>query len=238
MANEMCLSLVHSSFQGDTLSHHGVMGMKWGVRRYQPYPSDYVGKGKYVGKSSTQSGEKPTLREKVREYAKSGHALSRASEYSTDRRYANRAERIQKGFVRREQKRYDKAVKRGNEKKIKEHSLKLEMEKKTQDSLKKLQQELTNQIYASYATGRTRRPISKPINKFFNSLADILSDIPVISVNNPGTLASAYGMRRVVQNAIEESNVMGKKLDDVIQQNLREEIQSQKLMAARAASYV
>ena len=61
----------------DEIQHHGVKGMKWGVRRYQPYPKGQRNAGKFIDASKNQggssqngnkvSGVKGALRSKGRE---------------------------------------------------------------------------------------------------------------------------------------------------------------------------
>lgn len=63
------------------LNHHGVLGMKWGVRRYQPYPKGYKGNGNFTGDDGTEYVSKKEYKKYKKGLKKHIHALSDASSF-------------------------------------------------------------------------------------------------------------------------------------------------------------
>lgn len=56
--NEYCINALYSGFQGDALAHHGILGMHWGIRRFQPYGQGYDAdhEGREVGLAARLGG--------------------------------------------------------------------------------------------------------------------------------------------------------------------------------------
>lgn len=56
------------------LKHHGVLGMKWGVRRFQPYPKGSKNKGKFLNKTK-KAVRNSRVGQEVRSRAREAKAL-------------------------------------------------------------------------------------------------------------------------------------------------------------------
>ena len=74
------------------LVHFGVLGMHWGIRRYQPYPSGYSGDGKFVGKDDAwrQSKAAESAGRYDRKIARVGNKISKTTN-SINNAYLNGA---------------------------------------------------------------------------------------------------------------------------------------------------
>lgn len=105
------------ALRNDELMHYGVVGMHWGVRRYQPYSQGYDAKntGEFVGKiKTTRKGYRKTL-DKLSKQESGWDAENKMRTYAGNE-YLRRARNAEvKGNVKKEEKYKRKASHRFDE---------------------------------------------------------------------------------------------------------------------------
>lgn len=83
MTNEMMLALVHSQFQNDDeLAHYGILGMHWGIRRFQPYGEggyDPDHEGKNIGLAARLAGHTGSYSDAIKRGSSFGNRAKAAA---------------------------------------------------------------------------------------------------------------------------------------------------------------
>ena len=78
------LDILTPEYDDDYVEHHGIKGMRWGIRRFQPYGKGYSGDGKFIGaiKKKYRDIRDRKYREYDTSYSKAGSASGTRSKYT------------------------------------------------------------------------------------------------------------------------------------------------------------
>lgn len=169
MQNSLCLAHVQSLTAEDfyALQHHGIMGMKWGVRRFQPYPEGYTGEGKFTG---SKHQAKKGIR-KAAEYQSDINWRERNQKVKADRQLFKTGE-ITKGEF--------KARKKEHHAELKAKNKRLKTEEFAREAMDKAKGTTAEGIYGEYAKkaykndpNYSKKQTARIINKVINGIEKV-----------------------------------------------------------------
>lgn len=106
----MYIDPIQSRIDSNELSHHGILGMKWGIRRFQPYPKGYNGPGREVGDAAKSNREinkiwdqeimkeKEAIKAKRKEITTKANKIAEEHEYFVNKKNSERDRKAVKQF--------------------------------------------------------------------------------------------------------------------------------------------
>ena len=137
----------------DILAHHGILGMKWGIRRFQKYPAGYSGDGKYVGPDGQP--RKPTRKEakRDRKYNELKTKIDKWVNDSVETGDKKTLKVLKKAMTPQEyQSKYDELVQKGVQRAVKEGN---------KEGLKKYKNDISQR---DYKDAQTMSEFNKAVN--------------------------------------------------------------------------
>ena len=123
--------------KNDELKHFGVMGMHWGIRRYQPYAKNYKGPGEFIGKSDRKiikSMNKASQQEAIKS------KIYRVKQYRADQKKEKFNKKVDKIAAKSIDSRYNK------ETRTRDHAINVDKVAKGETKRNKLQDKMNKTV--------------------------------------------------------------------------------------------